>query len=187
MSLIESLTAAPVLAAIDWMEVLLHPGTLGFGAGLVLTFFVWKGGISARSSLKRENKRIVTEMKEMQGHLNTQLKINAAGNDKVEKQIEELKETNETLRVNIAALQSKPGKMEVRQLHLTERAVSLMREQAPGFASAWEQAMRQAEAEQEAAESGLRKLVRRVLPSIGTTATNHAEESYEAEEAESKS
>jgi hypothetical protein len=42
-----------------------------------------------------------------------------------------------------------------------------MREQAPGFAPAWEKALRQGEAEVEAAESGLRKLVRRVLPGLG--------------------
>ena len=163
-------------------DVLTYPATWGFAGGLVLVFFTWKSGLSARSNLRRENKRIQGEMKEMQGHLNTQLKINAAGNEKIEKEVSELKEVNETLRVNIAHLQSKPGKSELRQLQLTERAVSLMREQAPGFAAAWEQAMRQAEAEQEAAESGLRKLVRRVLPSIGTTAVSHAEETYEAEE-----
>ena len=42
-----------------------------------------------------------------------------------------------------------------------------MREQAPGFAPAWEKALRQGESEVESAESGLRKLVRRVLPGLG--------------------
>jgi hypothetical protein len=44
----------------------------------------------------------------------------------------------------------------------------MMREQAPGFAPAWEKAVRQAEAELEAGESGLKKLVRRVIPGLGT-------------------
>jgi hypothetical protein len=39
-----------------------------------------------------------------------------------------------------------------------------MREQAPGFAQAWELAIRQATADQDAAESGLTKLIRKVLP-----------------------
>ena len=43
-----------------------------------------------------------------------------------------------------------------------------MREQAPGFAQAWEQAVRQATADQDAAESGLSRLIRKVLPSSGS-------------------
>ena len=39
-----------------------------------------------------------------------------------------------------------------------------MREQAPGFAPAWEKAMRDAEAAELAAEGGLKKLIRKVLP-----------------------
>ena len=161
---------------IDWFALLLHPATLGFLAGLVLAFFIWNGARAAKSNLKRENKRLDKEISELQSHLNTQLKINASGNKNMEKEIQDLKETNENLRVNISALQNKPGKFEVRQLHLMERAIGLMREQAPGFAQAWEQALRQAEAEQEAAEGGLRKLVRRVLPSIGTNQGAHAED-----------
>ncbi len=41
-----------------------------------------------------------------------------------------------------------------------------MREQAPGFAPAWEKALRQAEADADAAESGFAKLVRRVIPGL---------------------
>ena len=41
-----------------------------------------------------------------------------------------------------------------------------MREQAPGFAPAWENALRQAETEMDAAESGFKKLVRRVIPGL---------------------
>jgi hypothetical protein len=44
-----------------------------------------------------------------------------------------------------------------------------MREQAPGFAPAWEQALRQGEQEVDAADSGLVKLVRRVIPGLGNS------------------
>ena len=75
------------------------------------------------------------------------------------------KEQNENLRVNIAALQQRPGRAEARQLQILETAVARMREQAPGFAQAWELAVRQATADQDAAESGFTKLIRKVLPS----------------------
>ena len=44
-----------------------------------------------------------------------------------------------------------------------------MREQAPGFAPAWEQALRQGELDVDAAESGLVKLVRRVVPGLSNS------------------
>jgi len=116
------------------------------------------------------------EQKELQQHLNTQLKVNAEGNDSLQKKLEELREQNENLRVNISALQQKPGRAEIRQLQVMESAIGIMREQAPGFAQAWEQAVRQAEADHEAAEGGLKKLVKKVLPNIGTTTTTETAE-----------
>ena len=38
--------------------------------------------------------------------------------------------------------------------------------------SAWEKAFRQAESELEAADSGLKKLIRRVIPSLGNSAAS---------------
>lgn len=143
--------------------------TTGLVIGLALVFFTWKAALGAKQQLRKENRRIQGEMRDLEQHLNTQLKINASGNEAVQKQLEELKAQNETLRVNLAALQNKPGRSELRQLHTMEGAVRVMREQAPGFASAWEQALRQAEQEYDEASGGLRKLVRKViaLPSPG--------------------
>lgn len=172
----------PLLAEIDWSAFLINPFTGGLAIGLLVAFFTWKSGFSSRGHLKRETKRLTSELKEMQGHLNTQLKINASGNEALTKQVEELRDTNENLRVNLAALQSKPGKAEIRQLHMMERAVSMMREQAPGFAQAWEQALRNAEEEHTAAESGIKKLVRKVLPAIGTSGPSQTEETHDEEE-----
>ncbi|MBK1834293.1 hypothetical protein [Roseibacillus ishigakijimensis] len=137
--------------------------TVGLAIGLTLLFFNWKSSLAAKRTLKKENKRVVDEMRDLERHLNTQLKINASGNSSVQDKVDQLKEQNETLRVNLAALQNKPGRSELRALHTMETAVRLMREQAPGFASAWEVALRQAENEYDEATSGLRKLVRKVI------------------------
>lgn len=145
------------------------PFTLGLGLGLLIALFIWKSGFSASRNQKREQRRIADECRELQRHLNTQLKINAEGNDSLTRKIETLKEQNENLRVNLNALQQKPGRNEVRHLHMMETAVSIMREQAPGFAPAWEQALRKAETEQTEAEGGFKKLVRKVIPSLSHT------------------
>ena len=153
-----------------------HPFTWGLFLGLLIAGFIWKSGFSARRAVSRDLKRVEEEMKNLQNHLNTQLKINASGNESLQAELESLRKQNETLRVNNSALQQKPGRAEQRQLHIQEIAIRVMREQAPGFAPAWEKALRQAEADVDAAESGLKKLVRRVIPGLGNSgaATNPA-------------
>lgn len=108
-------------------------------------------------------------MANLQQHLNTQLKINASGNEALQVELDDLRKQNELLRINNAALLQKPGRAEQRLLQVQEIAIRTMREQAPGFASAWEKAIRQGETEVDASESGLKKLVRRVLPGLGNS------------------
>jgi hypothetical protein len=144
-----------------------NPFTWGLLLGLLVAGFIWKSAFTARRQATREFKRVESEIKDLQGHLNTQLKINATGNAALEEELKSLRQQNETLRVNNATLQSKPGRAEQRQLQIYEIAIRTMREQAPGFAPAWEKALRQSEAEVDSAESGLKKLVRRVIPGLG--------------------
>lgn len=162
---------AGMVAAMETIwPVLSHPFTLGLLLGLLVAGFIWKSGWSARRTMRRDLARAEGDLRELQGHLNTQLKINATGNEAMQRELEELRRQNENLRVNLAALQQKPGRTELRQLQLMEGAVRTMREQAPGFAPAWENALRQAEGEMQQAESGLIKLVRRIVPAIGSSA-----------------
>jgi predicted nucleic acid-binding Zn-ribbon protein len=151
----------------DFQEIIKSEFVWGLALGLLIALFILKNAIGAKMGLKREIKRIEAEKREMQSHLNTQMKITATGSDTLSKEIETLKAQNENLRVNLAALQNKPEKSEQRQFRLQEMAVSSMREQAPGFAGAWEKAMRQAEADMASAESGFSKLMRKVVPGLG--------------------
>ena len=150
----------------DFQEIIKNQFVWGLALGLFVAGFILKNAIGAKMGLKREIKRIEAEKKEMQSHLNTQMKITASGSEALSREIESLKAQNENLRVNLAALQNKPDKSEQRQFRLQEMAVSSMREQAPGFAGAWEKAMRQAEADMASAESGFSKLMRKVVPGL---------------------
>lgn len=156
-----------------WEYLQQHQIVLGFLigllAGLVFVGFVWKSAFTAQRTLRKELRSKEEEQRELQTHLNTHLKISAAGNETLQRQLDELKQQNETLRVNFATLQQKPGRQEIRHLQVVETAVRTLREQAPGFAPAWEKALREAEAEIDAAESGLKKLMRRVIPGLGTS------------------
>ena len=155
----------------DLQEIIKSHFVWGLALGLLIALFILKNAIGTKMGLKREIKRIEAEKREMQMHLNTQMKITATGSDALAKEIEALKTQNENLRVNLAALQNKPDKSEQRQFRLQEMAVSAMREQAPGFAGAWEKAMRQAEADMASAESGLTRLMRKVVPGLGYSGT----------------
>ncbi|MCU0795937.1 MAG: hypothetical protein MUF31_08380 [Akkermansiaceae bacterium] len=150
-----------------FLEILKSQFVWGLALGLLIAGFIWKNAFATKLRLARDVRRLENELRELQGHLNTQLKINAQGNQKVEQETQTLREQNENLRITVATLQNKPGRAEIRQLHIMESAVRQMREQAPGFAPAWEKALRDAETDFEAAEGGLRKLVRRVMPGIG--------------------
>jgi hypothetical protein len=151
------------------LEILSHPFSWGLLLGLGLVFFVWRSGAKDRKFLNTELNRVKEENSELQGHLNTQLKINAKGNELLQNQLDDLREQNETLRVNLSTVQQKPGKAEIRRLEVTEAAISVMREQAPGFAPAWEKALRESEDDYVAAEGGLKKLMRKVVPSFRAT------------------
>lgn len=148
--------------------VLMQPFTWGLVVGLFMMVMTWRVMHKDVSMLKSDNKRLQEENRELQGHLSTQLKINAKGNELLEQQLAEAKEQNENLRVNLNLAQQKPGRAERRQLDILEEAARVMREQAPGFAPAWEKALRDAENQQHEADSGLKKLMRKVMPNRKT-------------------
>jgi hypothetical protein len=150
-------------------SVINHPFTWGLLLGLLIAAFAWKSGFTARRNLSREMKRVEAEMKDLQGHLNTQLKINASGNGQLQTELDSLRKQNETLRVNNAFLQQKPDRATQRQFQVQEIAVRTMREQAPGFAPAWEKAIRQADTEITASESGFGNLLRKVIPGLSNS------------------
>lgn len=150
-------------------EIISHHFTWGLIVGLILTFLSWNSARKDKKYLKAEINRLTLENSELQTHLGTQLKINAKGNETLQTQLDEYKEKNETLRMNIQALQQKPEKIEQRRLEVMEAAVSSMREQAPGFAAAWEKSVREAEDQMEQAEGGFKKLMRKVVPSFRST------------------
>lgn len=149
-----------------------QPFVLGLLLGLLVTLFVLINGHTLRRHLSKELKRLEGEKNDLQNHLQTHLKIHAGGSEKIVKELDDLRTKNETLRVNLSVLKQKPGQAELDKLRITEAAVRLMNEQAPGFAPVWEKALRQAEADAEAEENGRKKIprvlsIRRVLSMIG--------------------
>ena len=142
------------------MEWLTHPFVLGLGLGLILTLVVWIQGILKRRSLAKD-------IANLKNHLHTQMEISAKGNETSRSELEALKKQAENLRITVATLKSKPGRAELRTLHIYDKAIHLMFERAPGFAPAWESILKEAEQDMEQTEKGFFPLIRKVFrPSL---------------------
>jgi hypothetical protein len=148
----------------EWLKtVLLDRFVWGLVIGLAFSAYVWWRGYRDRRRLKKKNE-------ELTRHINTQMELTAKGKEELREEVEDMREKNENLRVSVKTLENKPGRAELRTLNVYDRAIHLMNERAPGFAPAWEAAVREAEQEVEESETGLRAMVRRFFsPSLPET------------------
>ncbi|MDF1883592.1 DUF1049 domain-containing protein [Sulfurimonas sp. SAG-AH-194-C21] len=129
--------------------------------GVVLGWFL--SFIKSRFEVSKYKK----EIKEYKEHLNRQMKITNEGTKSQEDELAKLKKENENLRITVQTLGQKPGRAELRLLNIYDSALRKMQMQAPGFSSAWEMSLQEAESEYEANETGLKSIIKRVFkPSL---------------------
>ncbi len=128
---------------------------VGLGLGLLLALSVWINSLSKRK-----------EIADLKKHLHTQMSINAKGYEQLQNEVEKLKKENENLRITIASLSNKPGRTELKTLHIWDKAIRILTLKSPTFAPAWEMAIAEANKEIEDAESGMKALVRKVFPML---------------------
>lgn len=148
----------------DMSDILTHPFSIGLAIGLVAVVVVWFNGVFSRRGLARE-------LKALREHLQRQMEITQKGNETQKKEIEELRRLNENLRVTNATLKSKPGRPEMETLVVYDKALHIMNGRAPGFGPAWENAVKEAEAEVAKTDSGIMPMLRKVFrPALGRTA-----------------
>lgn len=107
------------------------------------------------------------ELKDFKEHLNRQMQITNQGNKNLELELEKLKKENENLRISVQSLGQKPGRAELRLLNIYDAALRKMMLKAPGFSSAWEVALQEAEKEYIDNEKGIKSIIKKVFgPSI---------------------
>jgi len=131
---------------------------------LVIIGIAFGGLLSYLKSLLtiRKHKK---ELKEYKDHLDRQMKITNAGSSNLVTELEKMKKENENLRISIHTLNQKPGRAELRLLNIYDAALRKMMSQAPGFSTAWENSLQEAEREYEASEIGLKSIVSKVFGS----------------------
>ncbi len=130
------------------MDTLKAIFTHWFFWGFLAGFFLCILSIVAHFKTKRELKRL-------KGHLSDKLELEAEKMTSMKKDIADLKEENDNLRVKINSgrVQDDSQAME-RELEIFARAEKAMVMNAPGFAQAWEKAKEGAASEIEEEEQG---------------------------------
>jgi hypothetical protein len=167
--------------------LLTSPFIWGLSLGLLFAAFTWRTGLIRRKALRDELKAVRVELEASRQHLDRQLKVNAKGLEAQEQELTALKQENLNLKEALATYKQKPNAQERRALLVHDRAIRSMNEQAPGFAPAWEQACREAEAEVDASDSGLSRIVKKLVgPASGAAHTPFLTTAPASDELEAK-
>lgn len=140
------------------LKILTNPFMIGLYLGLILCIVVYIRGKLKISEYKKE-------IKKLKEHLHTKLEIDAEANTEKKQLIENLKKDNENLRISIQSLSQKPGRKEIKQFYIYQKAIDIMSEKAPGFAPAWQSALKEGEEEILKSEKGLIPFIRKIIPS----------------------
>ena len=145
----------------NWVTTLLsNPYISGLLIGIMLFLYV-------RSLLKI--RQLGQDIKKLREHLHTKLEIESADNERRKAETEKIKQERDNLRNMIQVLNQKPGRQELRQAQIYQKAVEIMFEKSPGFAPAWQITLKEAEEEMKNAERGIIPFFKRMTSSAGTS------------------
>jgi hypothetical protein len=136
---------------------LLKPFFIGLYIGILIALFIFIREKAAARKLKKE-------ILKLKAHIQAKLEIEAESTENRKREVEELKRQNENLRVSLQSFSEKPGRKEIKQLNLYQKAVEILTEKAPGFAQSWQSALRDGEEEMKLIHLGAIPFVKRLLP-----------------------
>jgi len=134
---------------------LFKPFFLGLYSGLIVCIIVF-----VRMQMRFHEFK--SELKKLKQHLQTKLEIDAEASEDKKAKYEKLKDENENLRVSLQTVNTKPGRKEVRQFHIYQKALDIMFEKAPGFAPAWQNALREGEVEMKKIDKGFIPFIKKL-------------------------
>ena len=134
---------------------------IGFLIGLVVALVIWIVQIAKRKTLVKAKDKEIKSLRDM---LNQRMDLESDGILKLKAENEDLKKKNENLRVTNSTLMQKPGRAEVQQLHIYQKAVDRLTINSPGFGPAWQSALKDSEAEFAEIYNGTQSFFKRVFP-----------------------
>lgn len=146
-----------------YMSILSNQFFRGLAVGILICLFFWFRSLFRIRELSKN-------VKKLREHLHTKLEIDSTENERRKNEIEKLKQERDNLRNMVQVMNQKPGRQELRQAQVYQRAIDIMFEKAPGFAPAWQITLKEAEEEMINAERGIIPFIKRMT---GTPAKTH--------------
>ena len=138
------------------LELLKNPFILGLLIGLAISLYIHLNSVFKVRHYKKE-------IKNLRNHLNTKMEIESDSINNLKNELESLKSKNENLRATIQTIRAKPNRKELELLLIYDKTLQIMFEKAPGFASAWQIARKEAEKEITESYKGVIPLIKRSL------------------------
>jgi hypothetical protein len=140
-------------------------GTLaGLFVGLIISIIILVRTRIYRNELDDEIADARYDFRRLEEQLNTQMRVSSKAQDELQRELDVSRATVQKLESGLAQAQQKPGRRELRQLAIMQRAAEILTERAPGYQLAWEQALAEAEIQVKDSEKGILPLLRKVFP-----------------------
>lgn len=136
-------------------------GLIGFAIGLAIALVVYVWQLIKR---KGELKKVSKELENLKKMLNDRMDLESDGVSKLKKDLQDLKDQNENLRITNAGLMQKTDKAEIQRLHIYQKAVDRLVINSPGFGAAWQSALKESEEEFNRIYKGTQAFWKKVLP-----------------------
>ena len=145
-------------------DILTNPFLRGLAIGLAVALILWVRGLLKTRELNGN-------LKKLREHLHTKLEIDSAENERRKGEMDKVRQERDNLRNMVQVLNQKPGRQELRQVQVYQKAIEIMFEKSPGFAPAWQITVKEAEEELKRAERGIIPFFKRMTGS-GSTSTD---------------
>ncbi len=150
----------------SWISTILaNPFLRGLIIGLLVALVLW-----IRALFKM--RQLSADIKKLREHLHTKLEIDSEENERRKAALDKIKQERDNLRNMVQVLNQKPGRQELRQAQIYQKAVEIMFEKSPGFAPAWQITLKEAEEEMRKAESGIIPFIKRMTSTAGSSSGN---------------
>ncbi|MBV5316996.1 MAG: hypothetical protein JZU50_04255 [Desulfobulbaceae bacterium] len=160
----------------SWIaNILTNPFLRGLTIGLVVAAILWVRGLLKARELN-------SHLKKLREHLHTKLEIDSAENERRKNDLEKIKQERDNLRNMVQVLNQKPGRPELRQVQVYQKAIEIMFEKSPGFAPAWQITVKEAEEELKRAERGIIPFFKRMTTSSSNGSEKTSKKTLELEQ-----
>jgi hypothetical protein len=160
----------------SWISnILSNPFLRGLAIGLIVALILWIKGLLKTRELNNN-------MKKLREHLHTKLEIDSADNERRKGEMDKVKQERDNLRNMVQVLNQKPGRQELRQVQVYQKAIEIMFEKSPGFAPAWQITIKEAEEEVKRAERGIIPFFKRMTTSSSSGSEKSGKKPLELEQ-----